>query len=162
MVINRRFNRNVSHRQAFVLSSPAHAAEALSFLRDQKSKQKVAGNSIPRSRLPSDREIAHSRGRRFCLMNKRTKAGDIKKQLPERFVPAVAASILRSGPTGRKNRAGLACFSSWVPRSCGRMERPIRSRFVFVIRKPPCAGRMTRRRGLTIGCRDRGFCLRCL
>ena len=152
----------VCRRRAFVFSSPAHAAEALSFLRDQKSKQKVAGNSIPRSRLPSDREIAHSRGRRFCLMNKRTKAGDIKKQLPERFVPAVAASILRSGPTGRKNRAGLACFSSWVPRSCGRMERPIRSRFVFVIRKPPCAGRMTRRRGLTIGCRDRGFCLRCL
>ena len=162
MVINRRFNRNVSHRQAFVLSSPAHAAEALSFLRDQKSKQKSrreCDSPLPTPVGPGNRIFP---GRRFCLMNKQTKTGDIKKQLPERFVPAVAASILRSGPTGKKNRAGLACFSSWVPRPCGRMERPIRSRFVFVIRKPSCAGRMTRRRGLTIGCRDRGFCLRCL
>ena len=39
-ILNRRFNCNVCCRRAFVLSSPAHAAGALFFLRDQERKQR--------------------------------------------------------------------------------------------------------------------------
>ncbi|SUE34674.1 Uncharacterised protein [Rikenella microfusus] len=130
----------------------------------KKVSKKVAGNAIPRSRLLSDREIAYSRGRRFCLMNKQTKDGDIKKQLPERFVPAAAVSVLRNGSSGRKSCRFCRFFLSVPLVPCGRVEPP--DPFAVRFRRPEAAARRLRYAaatgGFTIGCRDRGFCLRCL
>ena len=130
-IINPRFNCHVFRRRAFVflrslvprrhrLLRTPHAGGHLLFCATKKGDKKVAGNAIPRSRLPSERKIAHSRVGSLYPLNERG------KEILNRTVIFHSGRTPGSGRNFRRIKRQIA----GLPRG-RRPARPLTRKLIF-------------------------------